>query len=409
VWCRIFRTAGRGVFVAALGFLRRRRPYPIQRRCVGYNVMVDGGLAGSARMELAGNVLHLDPPAAVFEAMLAGWSRQQRARFLRERTIEPRVALVRRMAEFSGLYPWQWTPAEAEEFVCSLRSGVRPVTVSTVRGYECAVRMFVDYVLDARYGWPETCQQRFGMRPQQVFHELNSVVHVTEYEGQPSRRPLTYDEVQALFDAADDRARGARRLRRKGVLAATRDAALLKTVYAFGLRRSEAWGLDLSDTRHNPKVAEFGRFGALLVRYGKASRGSPPKRRTVLLVPEMDWVVPVLQQWVDEVRPLLSPGQHPALWVTERRGRLSRRAINDAFVAARDVAELDKSLDLHCLRHSYVTHLVEFDYPERFVQEQVGHACAASTAIYTGVSDEYRNRLLAKALRQRLPELENLA
>ena len=55
-------------------------------------------------------------------------------------------------------------------------------------------------------------------------------------------------------------------------------------------------------------------------------------------------------------------------------------------------------------RHSYVTHLVEFDYPEKFVSTQVGHTYAATTAIYTGVSDEYRNRLLQRAL-GRHPEL----
>jgi site-specific recombinase XerD len=55
-------------------------------------------------------------------------------------------------------------------------------------------------------------------------------------------------------------------------------------------------------------------------------------------------------------------------------------------------------------RHTYVTHLVEFDYPEKFVSTQVGHTYAATTAIYTGVSDEYRNRLLQRAL-GRHPEL----
>ncbi len=49
-------------------------------------------------------------------------------------------------------------------------------------------------------------------------------------------------------------------------------------------------------------------------------------------------------------------------------------------------------------RHSYITHLVEFDYPERFVSEQAGHRYAATTAIYTGVSDDYRNRLLRRSL-----------
>lgn len=55
--------------------------------------------------------------------------------------------------------------------------------------------------------------------------------------------------------------------------------------------------------------------------------------------------------------------------------------------------------------HSYVTHLVEFGYPERFVQDQVGHAYASTTAIYTGVSDEYRNRLLQRMLKERHAEL----
>ncbi|MGH3886519.1 MAG: hypothetical protein ACRDSZ_08095 [Pseudonocardiaceae bacterium] len=52
-----------------------------------------------------------------------------------------------------------------------------------------------------------------------------------------------------------------------------------------------------------------------------------------------------------------------------------------------------------------MTHLIEFDYPERFVQDQVGHVYASTTAIYTGVSDEYRNRLLERSLKQRHAQL----
>jgi site-specific recombinase XerD len=267
------------------------------------------------------------------------------------------------------------------------------------------LRLFLGYVTDSRYGWPAVCEQRFGQVPRQLLDEWNTVGHRGDFEGGPGRRPLTYDEVQALFDAADSRVDQIRGRRRKGALAAHRDAALLKTVYAFGLRRREAWGLDMGDLRHNPKAAEFDRFGALFVRWGKGSRGGPPKRRTVLTVPEMDWVVPALQQWVDELRPLFDPGNHPALWVTERCGRLSSRGINEAFEQARDDAGLPTDLDLHSLRHSYVTHLIEFGYPEKFVQDQVGHLTASTTAIYSGVSDEFRTRLITKALRQRHDDL----
>ena len=64
------------------------------------------GLAGSAHLELAGGVVHLDPDGAMLEGMLQGWARQQRTRFLNEKgTIKPREAMVRRLADFSSLYP----------------------------------------------------------------------------------------------------------------------------------------------------------------------------------------------------------------------------------------------------------------------------------------------------------------
>jgi integrase/recombinase XerD len=156
--------------------------------------------------------------------------------------------------------------------------------------------------------------------------------------------------------------------------------------------------LDVVDLRRNPRAARYRRFGSVQVRYGKASRGGPPRRRTVLTVPEMDWVVDVLEQWCEEVRPRFSAGQHRALWVTERRGRLSVRQVETAFVAAREAAGLPAESCPHALRHSYVTHLIEFGYPALFVQEQVGHGYASTTAAYTSVSDEFRNRLVEKAL-----------
>lgn len=363
---------------------------------------MDEGAPGAARLVLAQNVVHLDPAAAVFEAMLEGWRRQQSARFLRSGTIGARLRLIRRLEVFTGLYPWQWSPADGEEFIDHLRS-TSVGAVSTARSYEIVIGLFTDYLVDPRYGWANVCADRFGDVPQAIFHEGNSIQHKVDYEGDPGRRPLSYDEVQALFDAADARSDTIRERGVKGALGAARDAAVLKTIYAFGLRRGEASRLDLVDLRANRQAPQFGRFGALTVRYGKSSKGGPAKRRTVLLVPEMDWVVEALDQWLSEIRPRFSPpARHPALWVTERGGRLSARSINEAFVAAREDAELDPALKPHCLRHSSVTHWTEFGYPARFIQEQVGHSHASTTAIYTHVSNEYRNKLLKASLMGRL-------
>ena len=39
-------------------------------------------------------------------------------------------------------------------------------------------------------------------------------------------------------------------------------------------------------------------FGCVEVRYAKGSRGSGPRRRTVLTSPEFDWVIGLLEFWV---------------------------------------------------------------------------------------------------------------
>jgi integrase len=138
--------------------------------------------------------------------------------------------LVRRFAEYTNQYPWQWEPAEVEAFIVSL-----PIALSTARNYQNCLRMICQFLTDARYGWPAKCLEVFGAVPRQILHEPNTISHVADYEGDPGRRPLSYDEVQALFDAADERVEEIESRHRKGALTAMRDSAMLKAIYAFGL------------------------------------------------------------------------------------------------------------------------------------------------------------------------------
>lgn len=347
---------------------------------------------------LVEGVVHLDEPAAVFEAMLTGWGKQQKSRMLSDATVASRLSLLRRFTEFAEGYPWAWGPGDVEDFTASLTSGEGRMAPATIRGYHLTLRMFCDYLTDARYEWPRQCRDRFGQVPSQVCHEWNTVAHLTDYEGQPARRPLTYDELQRLFDHLDSRVEVIAGSGRKGALAALRDAQMIKTCYAFGLRRNELCRLDVADLRPNPHVPEWGGYGSVHVRYGKAIRGGVPRRRTVLAVPEFDWAIAGLRQWAEQGRPILRPADHPALWVTERLTRVSTKHLDKRFAALRAGAGLAPELTLHCLRHSYVTHLIEFGYPERFVQEQVGHAYASTTAIYTSVSNDFKTKTLRAAL-----------
>lgn len=351
-------------------------------------------MPGAARLALVEGVRHLQPEEAVFEAMLAGWETQQRSRRLAAHTIEPRLRLVRHLAEFANEYPWRWAPADVEEWTVSLLSRPGGLAYSTVRSYQQAIAMFCDYLTDGRYGWGQACEERFGTHPVQVCHEWNTVAHTAEFEGRPGNRPLTRGELQGLFDHADEQVARAGRTGRKGWLAAFRDAALFKAVYAWGLRRNEAARLEAVDFGPNPAAPELGRLGMLSVRWGKASRGGPPRRRGVATV--MPWAAEVVEEYLADVRPRY--GESPALWPTERGSRVSADYIGMRFRSWRDALGLPAELGPHCLRHSYVTHLIEDGFDPLFVQQQVGHAWASTTALYTGVSTDFKNRALRAAL-----------
>jgi integrase/recombinase XerC len=152
---------------------------------------------GSAALVLVDGATPLRPEPALFEAMLEGWRRQSRR--LSGSLIDGRQRVVHRFAEFTGAWPWQWTPAQVEAWTAS-----GGWAHSTVRSYQGALAMFLAYVCDPRYGWVAECEQRVAARPVQVCHADNTAVHVADHEGRPERRPLTRVELQSFFDAADD-------------------------------------------------------------------------------------------------------------------------------------------------------------------------------------------------------------
>lgn len=112
----------------------------------------------------------------------------------------------------------------------------------------------------------------------------------------------------------------------------------------------------------------------------------------------MPWAVDSVVDYIDNVRPRFGCGEHPAMWVTERGGRLRPAEINARFVAYRDALGLPAALVPHSIRHSYVSHLTENGLDRRFIQCQVGHEADSSTAIYTHVSSDFMNTALRRAL-----------
>jgi integrase/recombinase XerC len=356
----------------------------------------DGGHSpGASALHLSTGLGLLRPEEQAFAAMLDGWGAQQAARRLAPGTVAARRRAVGAFAAHAGAFPWSWTAQRADEWFTDLRA-VRGLRASTLRSYQEALRHFCGYVTDPAYDWPAQCLARFGSHPVQVCHEWNTAVHVQDAESDPRKRAFTRDELQALFDYADDQVTVIRAAGRKGWLAAFRDATLFKVAYGFGLRRREAAMLDIADFGANPHAPEFGERGVCYVRYGKAMKGSPPQRRSVLTV--WPWVAEVMAEWVTLIRPLCAAEGSPAMWPTERAPRISVGQVDHRLAAYRAALAMPAGLDFHSLRRSYVTHLIEDGWDPLFVQQQAGHRHASTTAIYTCVSSDFRTRTLRAAL-----------
>ena len=105
-----------------------------------------------------------------------------------------------------------------DEWLGELR-GVKGLRRSTVRSYASSVSAFCWYATDPAYGWAGQCQARFGTHPVQVVHEWNTAVHVQQNEADPRKRAFTLDELQALFDHADEQVEPGARRRAQGLAA----------------------------------------------------------------------------------------------------------------------------------------------------------------------------------------------
>ena len=171
---------------------------------------------------------------------------------------------------------------------------------------------------------------------------------------------LSIEEVDRLLAAPD------RRTPRGG-----RDAAMIETLYATGLRVSELVKLRLRDLN----------FDAGYLR----AMGKGRKER---LVPvgeaAMDAVRAVHRD--DPRRSSRAGAPLDTLFLTHHGRAMTRQGFWKLLGRYATAAGIRKRISPHKLRHSFATHLVERGADLRAVQAMLGHADIGTTEIYTHVS-----------------------
>ena len=152
-----------------------------------------------------------------------------------------------------------------------------------------------------------------------------------------------------------------------------RNRVILETLYASGLRVSEAAHLKVSDVNFED---------ATLRIVGKGDK--------VRMVPIGKTALQLLRFYIRNSRRELLCGRANTaeLFLSVRGKPLNREWIWAVVKEAARLAGIDKDIYPHMLRHSFASHLLVNGADLRVIQEMLGHSDLRTTEIYTHVENE---------------------
>ena len=246
-----------------------------------------------------------------------------------------------------GVGPLAATGGDLAAFVSELAIGSehrRPVSPATLQRKIACLRSFYRH-----------------LRLEQILSEDPTAELRPPRAGGRLPKVLSRDEVRQLLAQPSGGSPGA-----------LRDRALLETMYACGLRASEAIALELS---------ELDLDGAILRARGKGS-----KER---IVPIGSKAIAAMKAYLERARPrLVGLRDEPHVFVNLRGGGLSRQGLYKIVQRHARSAGLEHRMSPHTLRHTFATHLLAGGCDLRSLQEMLGHADIGTTQIYTHLSSE---------------------
>ncbi len=271
-------------------------------------------------------------------------------RGLSRNTLEAYRSDLQQYGEFldrRGLDPLTVGPVELNAFVSELAAGAgerRPVAPATLQRKIACLRSFYRHL----------------RREQAIDHDPARELRGPRAGGRLPK-VLSRDEVGRLLAQPKGR-----------TPAPLRDRALLETMYACGLRASEAVTLELSEVDLEDGIVR--------------ARGKGSKER---IVPIGAAARESLERYLREGRPrLVGLRDEPHMFVNLRGGPLTRQGLYKIVKRHARTAGLEHRMSPHTLRHTFATHLLAGGCDLRSLQEMLGHADIGTTQIYTHLAPE---------------------
>ncbi len=148
-----------------------------------------------------------------------------------------------------------------------------------------------------------------------------------------------------------------------------RDKAMLELLYATGIRVSEMIDLKLSDVDMN--------VGYINCKHGEKLR----------VIPVYALARKAVKDYIDNVRDtMIKKGEKvDNLFVNCNGNKLTRQGFWKIIKQYALLANINKDITPHTLRHSFATHLIENGADLKSVQEMLGHTDISSTQVYSQV------------------------
>lgn len=140
-----------------------------------------------------------------------------------------------------------------------------------------------------------------------------------------------------------------------------------------GLRVEEMNELQCGDFYINEEEASV---------YVKRGKGGKP--RTVFINEKFKAICQWFLAWKKKQEQPVDPDSY--VFTDDTGKKLSKRTLQKAFTRCIALAGLPSHYSIHCLRHTYATHLLKASgYNIRLVQEQLGHSSVRTTEVYTSL------------------------